>query len=123
MKKYVLLFFALFVLCGLPGCHKKSDNNAVPTGHASNEIDQPQVMYDDVVFYYWATGFDEKLPDGYVCIGEVEEIDNENPPSENFTGSRVDVGQKIYADDKNPNVIYLEYESGYAQFSLSGVHK
>lgn len=119
MRKYVLLFFALLVLGGLPGCQKKADNSAAPTGHASNEIDQPQVMYDDVVFYYWATGFDEKLPDGYECVGAVEKVDNENSPSENFSGSRVDVGQKIYASEKNSGVIYLDYENGYARFSLS----
>ncbi len=123
MKKYMLLIGALLVLCLLPGCQKKSDNSTTPTGHASNEIDQPQIMYDDTVLYYWATGFDEKLPDGYVCVGAVEKVDNENSPSVNFTGSRVDVGQKIYADDGDSEVIYVEYENGHARFSVSDGQK
>lgn len=122
MKKYVLLVVTFLVLCLLPGCQKKFSDNASPTGHASNEIDQPQIMYKDCIFYYWATGFDEKLPDSYVCVGSIEKVDNENPPSENFAGSRVDVGQKIYADDKVSDTVYVEYENGYARFSASGNH-
>ena len=52
-----------------------------------------------------------------------EEVDNETPPSENFVGSRIDVGQKIYADDKKSDTIYVEYENGYARFSLSSTQK
>lgn len=74
-------------------------------------------------FYYWATGFDEELPSNYMYVGTVKEVDNEVPPSENFDGSRIDIGQKIYADDKKPDVIYIEYESGYARFSLSSAQK
>ena len=102
---------------------KKSDNNTTPTGYPSNEIDQPQIMYNDTIFYYWATGFDEELPNNYIYVGTVEEVDNETPPSENFVGSRIDVGQKIYADDKKSDTIYVEYENGYARFSLSSTQK
>ena len=58
-----------------------------------------------------------------IYVGTVEEVDNETPPSENFVGSRIDVGQKIYADDKKSDTIYVEYENGYARFSLSSTQK
>ncbi len=123
MKKIVFLVITLLLICLLPGCQKKSDNNPTPTGHPSNEIDQPQIMYNDTIFYYWATGFDEELPNNYIYVGTVEEVDNEIPPSENFVGSRIDVGQKIYANDKKSDTIYVEYENGYARFSLSSTQK
>lgn len=123
MKKIVFLIVTLLLTCLLPACQKKSDNNTTPTGYPSNEIDQPQIMYNDTIFYYWATGFDEELPNNYIYVGTVEEVDNETPPSENFVGSRIDVGQKIYADDKKSDTIYVEYENGYARFSLSSTQK
>ena len=123
MKKIVFLIVTLLLICLLPACQKKSDNNTTPTGYPSNEIDQPQIMYNDTIFYYWATGFDEELPNNYIYVGTVEEVDNETPPSENFVGSRIDVGQKIYADDKKSDTIYVEYENGYARFSLSSTQK
>ena len=118
MKKIVFLIVTLLLICLLPACQKKSDNNTTPTGY-----DQPQIMYNDTIFYYWATGFDEELPNNYIYVGTVEEVDNETPPSENFVGSRIDVGQKIYADDKKSDTIYVEYENGYARFSLSSTQK
>ena len=72
LKKYVLLVVTFLLLCLLPGCQKKFSDNASPTGHASNEIDQPQIMYKDRIFYYWAAGFDERLPDSYICVGAIE---------------------------------------------------
>ena len=123
MKKIVFLIVTLLLICLLPACQKKSDNNTTPTGYPSNEIDQPQIMYNDTIFYYCATGFDEELPNNYIYVGTVEEVDNETPPSENFVGSRIDVGQKIYADDKKSDTIYVEYENGYARFSLSSTQK
>lgn len=50
---------------------------------------------------------------------EVESIDNKEQPSKNYTGSRLEVGQKIYANDEEPEIIYIEYENGYARFSPS----
>ena len=58
----MFLIVTLLLICLLPACQKKSDNNTTPTGYPSNEIDQPQIMYNDTIFYYWATGFDEELP-------------------------------------------------------------
>ena len=122
MKKFAFTTVILLLICLLPACQKEP-NNTTPTGYSSNEIEQPQIMYNDTIFYYWATGFDEELPDNYIYAGAVEEVDNETPPSENFVGSRINVGQKIYADDKKSDTIYVEYENGYARFSLSSTQK
>lgn len=122
MKKFAFTTVILLLICLLPACQKEP-NNTTSTGYSSNEIEQPQIMYNDTIFYYWATGFDEELPNNYIYAGAVEEVDNETPPSENFVGSRIDVGQKIYADDKKSDTIYVEYENGYARFSLSSTQK
>lgn len=117
-NKYILIFVFL-LLCLLSSCHLSKSNETTPTGYPSNEIDQPQVMYNDTIFYYWATGFDEELPDEYIYIGEVESIDNKEHPLKNYEGSRLEIGQKIYANDKIPEIIYIKYENGYARFSPS----
>ena len=122
MKKFAFTTVILLLICLLPACQKEP-NNTTPTGYSSNEIEQPQIMYHDTVFYYWATGFDEELPNNYIYAGAVEKVDNETPPSENFVGSRIDAGQKIYADEKESDTIYVEYENGYARFSLSSTQK
>lgn len=100
----------------LTGCPKKAE--PVPTGYPAGQIDQPQIMYDGQIYYYWATGFDGALPEDYSLVGEVEWVDNENHPTENFFGSRVEVGQKIFAKPETGR-IYVEYESGWAEFAVS----
>lgn len=89
-----------------------------PTGYTGNEIEQPQLMYNDNIYYYQATGFDEELPEGYIKAGTIKHVDNENPPSENFNGARVDTGQEIYSSDSDYAIVYVAYGSGYARFSL-----
>lgn len=54
-----------------------------------------------------------------IYMREVESIDNKKQPSKNYTGSRLEVGQKIYANDEEHEIIYIEYENGYARFSPS----
>ena len=103
----VMLGVFLLTACG------KSDNAATSTGYASNEIEQPQIMYNDEIYYYGATGFDEELPADCVKIGTVKHTDNKNAPTENFSGARVDEGQELYYGD---NTLFVKYESGYARF-------
>ena len=119
MKKKYILAISFLILCLLSACRSQKSNETTPTGYASNEIDQPQIMYNDTIFYYWATGFDEDLPDNYRYIGKVGSINNKEQPSRNYVGSRLEAGQNIYASDENPGVIYIEYENGYARFSSS----
>lgn len=118
-KTYIFALFAFLLPCSLSACQTRNPNETAPTGYVSDEIDQPQMMYNDTIFYYWATGFDGELPDDYLYVGEVESIDNKEQPSKNYSGSRLEAGQKIYANDKTPGIIYIEYENGYACFSSS----
>lgn len=89
-----------------------------PTGYPSGELQQPQIMYDGLIYYYFATGFDEPLPDGYACVGEVAEVDNVNIPQNDFQGARVELKQEVYASEANSDTIYLKYKQGYAQFTV-----
>ena len=125
MKKMIALLLVLMLL--LVGCSEKADvinaeeENEItitPTGYPTGEVQQPQVVYDGLVYYYFATGFDEPLPSGYNCVGIVEVVDNDNPPKYDFHGSRVEVGQEIYISLGVYGTIYVKYEDGYARFSL-----
>ena len=89
-----------------------------PTGYPSDEIQQPQIRYDGKLFFYFATGFDEPLPKDYIRAGSVAAVDNTAEPAEDFHGARVETGQDIYASDSDPDTIYVEYEKGYAAFSV-----
>ena len=91
------------------------------TGVESGMIEQPQVMYDGYIYYYNATGRDEKLPEGYEIAGTIKKVDSKDYPAENFAAAGVDieVGQEIYISTTEKNVIYLKYDSGYARFERS----
>lgn len=91
------------------------------TGVESGMIEQPQVMYDGYIYYYNATGRDEKLPEGYEIAGTIKKVDSKDYPAENFAAAGVDleVGQEIYISTAEKNVIYLKYDSGYARFERS----
>lgn len=116
MKKHYCVILCLCFL--LVGCaFNESEEDTVPTGYPSGEISQPQIMYNETLYLYFATGFDEQLPDTFSLAGYVENVDNVATPNTNWSGSRVEVGQKVYADTNDPNHIYLEYETGYAKFS------
>lgn len=100
---------------------ERSDGNTVLTGCSEGEIEQPQLMYGDRIYYYMATGFEGEVPEGYSYVGEVKNVDNKNHPTENFSGCRLTEGQKIFADTKIDSRIYIEYEreGGYAEFTVS----
>lgn len=66
MKNKYILVFAFLLLCLLCSCQTPKNTRTAPTGYSSDEIDQPQIMYNDTLFYYWATGFGEELPDDYI---------------------------------------------------------
>lgn len=115
-KKFLLflVFSLLLTLCSTACC-----DTVEPTGYAAGEIDQPQVMYNGQIYYYWATGFNEPLPADYNYVGCVDKINNLVEPIEDFSGCRLSKGQRIYANPDNDSVIYLQYEDGFARFSIS----
>ena len=111
----------LLTSCSIGGNNQKdlssSTDNIAATGYSSGEIQIPQIKYLDTVFYYGATGFNEPLPDGFVCVGTIQAVDNLCTPQANLCGARVEIGQSVFADSSVPDVIYLQYKSGYARFS------
>jgi len=90
----------------------------MPTGYPSGTIQQPQIMYNGQVYFYFATGFEEPLPHGYALVGSIAGVDNEKGPTEEFHGARVEPGQAVYASQTNPSAVYVEYEKGYAEFTV-----
>lgn len=105
--------------CGNSGGNVSETNGAeTSTGVESGMIEQPQVMYDGYIYYYNATGRDEKLPEGYEIAGTIKKVDSKDYPAENFAAAGVDLeaGQEIYISTTEKNVIYLKYDSGYARF-------
>ena len=116
MKKSILVFLTIFFVWGTAGC-AQDNSEQIPTGYASDEIQRPQIMYNGRLYLYTAKGFDRPLPEGYEYVGEVKKVDNKHEPVSDWNGSRVEEGQRIYA--KDTAVIYVEYESGYAEFAAS----
>jgi hypothetical protein len=115
MKKLIALVLALVCVLALVGCGQ-NDDPTTPTGYPTGKIQQPQIMYNGQVYYYFATGFDEPLPDGYGLVGSITVIDNDNEPTEDFHGSRVELGQEVYASASNAETVYVKYKKGYAKF-------
>ena len=118
MKKVIALFLSVICLLPLIGCAYQNEDAATPTGYSTGKIQQPQVMYSGQVYFYWATGFEEPLPDGYELAGNISVIDNDKEPSEDFHGARVESGQAVYASEADADTVYVKYEKGYAQFTV-----
>lgn len=124
IRKGIFICAAALSIMACTACGSSEGNvsgtNGVETstGVESGMIEQPQVMYDGYIYYYNATGRDEDLPEGYESVGEIEKIDSKDYPAENFAAAGVDIeiGQEIYISKEEKNVIYLKYDSGYAQF-------
>lgn len=117
MKLRWLLITVLSILV-LAACQPK-DNPSTPTGYGPGEIDQPQIMYNDAIYYYNWTGFDEKLPEYYVKVGTIVGVSNVNIPEDSFCGAQVELGQEIYALDDNQDCIYVKYTKGFARFVMN----
>ena len=117
MKTRWLLIIILSILA-MSACYGKR-SPSTPTGYEPGEIDQPQIMYYDVIYYYKWTGFDEELPENHEKAGAVIGVDNINYPEDNFYGARVDLGQEVYSLDDNTDCIYVKYRNGYARFVIA----
>jgi len=120
MKKMIALLLALACVLALVGCGQNEDPTT-PTGYPTGKIQQPQIMYNGQVYFYFATGFDEPLPDGYELVGSISAVDNDNEPKEDFHGARVELEQEVYASASNAETIYVKYEKGYAQFAVKEI--
>lgn len=97
---------------------KGTSTGETSTGLHRGVIEQPQVMYNGKMYYYFATGRDEALPEGYESAGVIDTVDRSDPPTKNYSAAGIDleIGQEIYVSEAEKNVIYLKYDSGYARF-------
>lgn len=117
---FILILTILVVLI-------KNDSNSTTrreeesTGYEYGIIEQPQIMYKGEIYYYFATGFDEKIPADAKFVGTASKVDNTKEPQNDFDGVQVQGGQKIYVPaDNNTSCIYVEYNEGEgAVFSLT----
>ena len=100
------------------GVEIRDEESVKPTGYPTGSIQQPQIMYDGLLYFYFATGFDEDLPEGFELAGSVAGVNNDEEPKVDFWGARVELGQKIYIDQTNTDIIFVQYENGYARFSI-----
>lgn len=120
MFRYSTICIIYFLMLILNSCKYTDNKSTGNTGLMDHEIEQPQIMYNQQVYYYYATGFDDILPENYLKVGEVKTVNNKKRPTENFMACRLNTGQAVYADVEQDisNPIYLQYEGGYAQFYL-----
>ena len=118
MKKLMALVLTLVCVLAVVGCAAKHEDPTTPTGYPTGKIQQPQIMYNGQVYFYFATGFDEPLPDGYALVGSIAVVDNDNEPAEDFHGARVELAQEVYASDDDTDTVNIKYEKGYAKFTI-----
>ena len=136
MLPLLFLFVLLFSSCSLfaanpePGLQQIGEIDGsgiaagatrvtVQTGYPSGEIQRPQVMFRGNIYVYSGEGRDLPLPDGFAKVGAVETLNNDPFTfSGEFTGSRVTIGQEIFASSAHIDRIYLAYEEGYARFTI-----
>ncbi|MBR5519158.1 MAG: hypothetical protein IKU55_00420, partial [Clostridia bacterium] len=128
MRRITQIFVPLFLLVVVLGACAKTEVNTqttsatttvattttlAQTGYPSGEIQRPQVVYGGCVYLYVAEGVSNPLPSGFAAAGAVETVDNralsEKP---DWCGSRVEVGQRIFANADQPDTLYLEYAEG-----------
>ena len=78
-------------------------------------------MYNQQIYCYYATGFDDTLPQNYSKVGEVKAVDNRQKPDEDFKACRLEVGQAVYANTGQDiiDTVYVQYNEGYAKFDLN----
>lgn len=119
MKKLIVMIMISACMVSMTACGSGNNNaEAAQTWYSSEEIQQPEIMYNGQVYRYFATGFDEPLPENFNYVGSISDIDNVNEPKEDFHGARVESGQEVYANETDSDTIYIKYESGYARFSI-----
>lgn len=113
MLLLVLLLTGLLSACGARG---SEDTALTPTGYPSGEVQRITIYYNGALYWYTSNGFDQPLEHGFEKVGEVDEVDNQEYPEEEFGGTRLDTGQEIYASQEDVSKIYVKYDSGYAVF-------
>lgn len=127
MKKWawfcITSIFLLLAACGSnhsPAAQSESSSTVsvplTPTGYPSDEVQRPCVYYNGRLYLYSGGGFDQPLEEGFEKAGTVTAVDNTEFPSEEFRGSRLDIGQEIYSDKSVSDKIHVKYDSGFGLF-------
>ncbi len=124
MKKYLMISAAAMIILTMVGCgtgivnenRANQETALMPTGYSTGEVQRITVYYKDTFYWYTANGFDQPLEEGYIKVGKVEKVDDQEYIKEEFSGTRLDVGQEIYASPKDTSKIYVKYSDGYAMF-------
>ena len=87
MKKLIAFVLALACVLALVGCGHQIEGSTAPTGYPTGKIQQPQIMYNGQVYFYFATGFDEPVPEGDELVGSICAVDKDKEPTEDFHGA------------------------------------
>lgn len=125
-KMKLLIFLCVMIIVTLCGCGSKetvltTEKEPITessTGVPSGQIEQPQIFYNGNLYKYYATGRDQKLPEGFEKVATIEVVDMTKVPTEHLyaTGVDLSMGQAIYASETNDSKIYVEYDTGFAAF-------
>lgn len=127
IRKEIFICAAALSIMACTACGSSEGNvsgtNGVETstGVESGMIEQPQVMYDGYIYYYNATGRDEKLPEGYEIAGTIKRSTAKTILQRILRQQAwiLKLDRRIYISTTEKNVIYLKYDSGYARFERS----
>ena len=118
MKRTICFVLVMVLVLAFSGCGDREPEKATgPTG-TNGQVEQPQIWYNGGLYLYYATGFDENLPEGYDLVGQVKCVDNGKQPTEEFCACQLEAGQNVYANTEDPEHIYVEYDNGCAVFTL-----
>ena len=84
-----------------------------PTG-ISDGTEETCLFYEGKKYQYSYSGFYPKLPEGFEKIGTIEEVDKTELIEKDFcaTGPDMKVGMAVYAAEKYPGHLYVEYVTG-----------
>lgn len=92
---------------------KIEEGKETPTGYPEGEVQQPQMMYQDKIYYFTAAY--GELSDEYENVGVIEKVDHLSEPDENFEGARLEEGQEVYFSNEK-DVIYVREGNRYMVF-------
>ena len=103
MKKPLLLFAALLLLCALAGC-----------GKTKNTAEKPCVLVGGTLYYMGGERAADALPEGYMSAGKLEGV--RDFPREEMTGLVPD-GSEVFVSEERPEAVYVRMQGSYTCFT------
>ena len=104
MKKTLIFFAFLFILCVFAGC-----SNAV------NTAEKPCVLVRGTLYYMSGAEQPETLPEGYLLAGSLEKTDSF--PRDEMTGNVPD-GSEVYVREEQPEAVYVRLKGSFVCFTV-----